>query len=307
MCGVPVRGKPLSGPSLWCLLAASPLNAGQQPGAQDLRAEIAGGYPSGSTQGQPVADPILNLGLLTGLSGLRSRNRARHAQGQQPSGAALVAYRTWYPCCPYAWLQHHEAKQMNDLHKAYLALGLEPGSPLSTVIRRYRRLCMVWHPDLAPNEDQRQFREEELKKYNNAKDLIEQHHSSGAHKETGCECQLSPDQESSAQAAGQRAQWRPGPGQGSRSKASGDPKQEEEAARRRNEERERREREEAAARQREQQAQQASQRAMDNAVHDQQSLRSDKMRWQISAGIIIAFLAILIPRLGHERAQASFA
>ena len=36
---------------------------------------------------------------------------------------------------------------MNELHKAYRTLGLEPGTPPEAINQRYRILVMTWHPD----------------------------------------------------------------------------------------------------------------------------------------------------------------
>ena len=79
---------------------------------------------------------------------------------------------------------------MNELHKAYAVLGLDPGSSMESIMRRYKRLIMVWHPDRAPTPDHKEFAEEELKKINNAKDVLTKHFgASGGHRATGCECQ----------------------------------------------------------------------------------------------------------------------
>lgn len=43
------------------------------------------------------------------------------------------------------------------LQKAYFILGLEPGSDLDKVIRRHKRLIMVWHPDRFPTEGARKM------------------------------------------------------------------------------------------------------------------------------------------------------
>jgi len=56
---------------------------------------------------------------------------------------------------------------MNELHKAYQALGLEPGAALDIIKRRYRRLALVWHPDRMSSADAKREAEEELKKINN--------------------------------------------------------------------------------------------------------------------------------------------
>jgi len=45
---------------------------------------------------------------------------------------------------------------MNELHKAYHALGMEPGAQFEIVKRRYRRLALVWHPDRMTNAEAKQ-------------------------------------------------------------------------------------------------------------------------------------------------------
>ncbi|MBZ0185225.1 MAG: J domain-containing protein [Candidatus Obscuribacterales bacterium] len=51
---------------------------------------------------------------------------------------------------------------MNEIHKAYSVLGLEPGAPFEAVKRRYRKLVLVWHPDRMSNSDAKREVEEEL-------------------------------------------------------------------------------------------------------------------------------------------------
>jgi curved DNA-binding protein CbpA len=87
---------------------------------------------------------------------------------------------------------------MNELHKAYAVLGLDPGSSMESIMRRYKRLIMVWHPDRAPTPDHKEFAEEELKKINNAKDVLTKHFgANGGHngrlrlsggRWSGCRC-----------------------------------------------------------------------------------------------------------------------
>ena len=50
---------------------------------------------------------------------------------------------------------------MNELHKAYHALGMEPGAQFEIVKRRYRRLALVWHPDRMTNAEAKREAEEE--------------------------------------------------------------------------------------------------------------------------------------------------
>ena len=78
---------------------------------------------------------------------------------------------------------------MNNLHQAYIDLGIPVGSSLDAVERRYKRLVMAWHPDRYPNAEHKREAEEELKKINSAKDVLKEHLKSSQHRETGdCEC-----------------------------------------------------------------------------------------------------------------------
>lgn len=53
-----------------------------------------------------------------------------------------------------------EAQKLQD---AYFVLGCKPGDPLEKIIRRHKRLIMVWHPDRFPTTDGKAEAEEELK------------------------------------------------------------------------------------------------------------------------------------------------
>ena len=187
---------------------------------------------------------------------------------------------------------------MNELHKAYAVLGLDPGSSMESIMRRYKRLIMVWHPDRAPTPDHKEFAEEELKKINNAKDVLTKHFgASGGHRATGCDCQAGAGtaagggaRSSSSGSAG------PGPGPNyHRSKTADDKYQEEQAAKKRDAERKAREEAEAnARRQQEQYTHQTTQQTMESAMQQQAALHDEKLRWQISIGLIIAFVVLEI-------------
>ncbi len=185
---------------------------------------------------------------------------------------------------------------MNELHKAYAVLGLEPGSSMDSIMRRYKRLIMVWHPDRAPSPGHKEFAEEELKKINNAKDVLTKHFgANGGHRATGCDCQPGAG---AAASAGSRSSsggtGGPGPNY-HRSKTADDKYQEEQAAKKRDAERRAREEAEAnAKRQQEQYKQQSTQQSMESAMQQQAALRDEKLRWQISIGLIIAFVALEI-------------
>lgn len=185
---------------------------------------------------------------------------------------------------------------MNELHKAYAVLGLDPGSSMESIMRRYKRLIMVWHPDRAPSPEHKEFAEEELKKINNAKDVLTKHFgTNGGHRTTGCDCQPvagasagSGARSSSSSSAG------PGPNY-HRSKTAEDKYQEEQAAKKKDAERKAREEAEANARwQQEQYTHQTSQQTMESAMKQQATLQDEKLRWQISIGLIIAFVALEI-------------
>ena len=178
---------------------------------------------------------------------------------------------------------------MNELHKAYQILGLDPGSSKETIQRRWKRLAMVWHPDRFPNEEGKKDAEEELKKINNAKDVLWKHFESGAHKSNGCECQPSANNEQSGQQSGEnRSGHGRGPGPGPGPRRGGDPEDE---AKRRDAERQRRAAEEAARKQEQAQAQQAQQQSF---REQQASEKGDQLRWKVAMaeGLLFAGLCI---------------
>ncbi len=185
---------------------------------------------------------------------------------------------------------------MNALHKAYAVLGLDPGSSMESIMRRYKRLIMVWHPDRAPTKEHKDFAEEELKKINNAKDILTKHFGTGGgHKATGCDCQ--PGQ-ATASGGGARGSSTGGAGPGPayhRTKTDDEKQQEEQAAKKRDADRKAKEQAEANAKQAQEQYQQKStQQSMDTAMQQQRALQDEKLRWQISIGIVIAFVALEI-------------
>jgi len=78
---------------------------------------------------------------------------------------------------------------MNDLHKTYQALGLEPGAAFDIIKRRYRRLALVWHPDRMSSADAKREAEEELKKINNNFEKLKKHFESDHKSGPSCRCQ----------------------------------------------------------------------------------------------------------------------
>lgn len=176
---------------------------------------------------------------------------------------------------------------MNPLHEAYSILGLKPGSSKETILSRWKRLAMVWHPDRLPTEDGKREAEEELKKINNAKDVLWKHFESGAHKSTGCECQPG----SASQGADQNTnQQRTGHGPGPKRSRNPDP---EEEARQRDAERRRRAAEEA-AQQQQAQEQARQEKSYQAALQQEIAQNKEKLRWKIAKAeaVVFAFLCV---------------
>ena len=170
---------------------------------------------------------------------------------------------------------------MNKLQKAYSILGLEPGSSKETIQTRFRRLIMVWHPDRFTSDEDKKNAEEELKKINNAKDLLFQHFNGGTHKASGCECQQPSAEGSPHSSKG------PGPG---RSRTAADDEAE---AQRRDDERKRRAAaEESARKQQQQQQTQSTQQQYTNAEKQEAALNENKLRWKIALAEVALFVGL---------------
>ncbi len=178
---------------------------------------------------------------------------------------------------------------MNEYQKAYSILGLEPGTNKESIQRRYKRLVMVWHPDRFPTEEGRKDAEEELKKINNAKDLLWKHFDKGEHKASGCVCQGSAAKSESAPPPRPKPnphpppQPNPGPGPGPKQKTAA----EQEAERR---DAERRAQQEAGSKQQ----QQSQTAAFADAMKKQPTYDAEKLRWKIALGEGAVFLAICL-------------
>lgn len=170
---------------------------------------------------------------------------------------------------------------MNDLHKAYSILGLEPGSSMDVIQRRYKRLIMVWHPDRFQNAEGKSDAEEELKKINNAKDILAKHFA-GGHKDTGvCDCRSSSDE-----GQYQRAPGSTGPGR--KAKSTDDIFREEQAAKQRDSERS-----EEARHKAEQAAQEDREQTVKTAFTQESERNTESLRWKISIGSVAAFVLLM--------------
>lgn len=183
---------------------------------------------------------------------------------------------------------------MNPLHKAYQVLGLEPGTSMEAVKRRYKRLVLVWHPDRMQNDDGRCDAEEELKRINHAFDILKKHFDCQHKPGPTCDCQP---------VAGFHGHGAADPGAKSGSGGTGtQQKSQEEEARRRHEER-RRQAEEAAqqaaadaarkAAEQQQAAADAARRANEQAVKREQALLEEKLRWRVALAVGCVLVAML--------------
>ncbi len=184
---------------------------------------------------------------------------------------------------------------MNELHKAYQALGLEPGAAFDTIRRRYRRLALVWHPDRMSGADAKREAEEELKKINNTFEKLKKHFESEHKSGPSCRCQPAaagpPPNSSQNKSANQNnnsSSWS-GPSEAERKR------QEEEATRKRTAEREKKEAEEEAARRAAQAAQSAHQKqqAADDAIKNETLRKEEILRWKCTLVIAITFVGLI--------------
>lgn len=176
---------------------------------------------------------------------------------------------------------------MNDLHKAYSILGLEPGSSMESIQRRYKRLIMVWHPDRFQNAEGKSDAEEELKKINNAKDLLKKHFDSEHKDKGGCDCR------STSSEGHQRSPGSTGPGR--KAKSTDDIFREEQAARQRDGERSEEARQKA-----EQATQEDHEQTVKTAFTQESERNTESLRWKISISSGAAFvLLIFLPGIAN--------
>jgi curved DNA-binding protein CbpA len=180
---------------------------------------------------------------------------------------------------------------MSEIQKSLRILGLDPGSSKDMVQRRYKRLIMVWHPDRFPTTEGKLDAEEELKKINNAKDILFNHFDQG-HKPTGCECQSEPGAASSG-SSNKTAGTGPAGGQSDA----------EAEARRRDQERRRRAseaRDEYARKEKETQSQAGGSSSttghsgLEEAQKQQAALKDNSLRWKVAIAEAVIFFGVLI-------------
>jgi len=183
---------------------------------------------------------------------------------------------------------------MNELHNAYTALGLEPGTPFETIKRRYRRLALVWHPDRMTNAEAKREAEEELKKINSSFDKLKKHFETEHNSGRNCRCQPA--------AAGHNSNSQSGPNPSDRKRQQEEAERkrnadrEAEAARKRNEERQRQTAAEEAAKRAAEAARrgQDKQRAADEAIKAEALRREEVLRWKCAAAVALTFIGLVL-------------
>lgn len=153
---------------------------------------------------------------------------------------------------------------------------------------------MVWHPDRFPSDEGKKDAEEELKKINNAKDLLWKHFESSDHRASGCECQqpIGSQQTGGGPQAGPGAhqqQHGPGPGR-DRTKGS----DAEEQARQRDARRKAQAAAEEASRQAAQEEQKKQGQQFEQAQKQQASYEDEKLRWKVAQGLGAVFLVLCL-------------
>src|SRR5579885_962472 len=186
---------------------------------------------------------------------------------------------------------------MNDLHKAFTVLGLEPGAPLEMVKRRYRRLALVWHPDRMTNAETKREAEEELKKINNSFDKLKKHFETEHKSGPRCRCQPAaagppPNYNSHAGPDPRRQQE---DAERKRNAERARQASEAEAARKRNEERQRQAAADEAAQQAAESAHrtQQKQQAADEAMKAEALRKDENLRWKCAVIIGATFVALI--------------
>jgi len=182
---------------------------------------------------------------------------------------------------------------MNELHKAYHALGMEPGAQFEIVKRRYRRLALVWHPDRMTNAEAKREAEEELKKINNNFERLKKHFETDHKPGPSCRCQPAaagpPPNNPQSAGSGQRSNSQSGPSDAERKR------QEEETARKRTAERQRQEAEaEAAQRAAEANRQEKEKAKMaESALSDESVREEEALRWKCALAAGVTFIALI--------------
>lgn len=161
--------------------------------------------------------------------------------------------------------------ELEDLRKAYYVLGLEPGTEWIAIVARYKRCTMVWHPDRTPDDLKwKAEATEELKKLNQAKDVLQVHFEGEKHSaDRSCLCYGGLQDNSGSDETRRR---------------------EETEAKKRSDERAR----QASGYAEPPRSQNASEKNMEEAVGQNNLLKQERLRWQIAAGLGIAYVVLCL-------------
>lgn len=184
------------------------------------------------------------------------------------------------------------------LQKAYRDLGMDGGEAFDAIKRRHKRLIMVWHPDRFQNPEGKAEAEAELKKINNAKDLLSAHFDRAHSDSPQCSCRFGGSSQTSQPPPTDSApKSNPGPGPGpGRRRTTQEHDTEEEQARQRSRERAQR----AAAEAAEQDAQAraasaaaaAQKKADEKAIDQRKIMQEESLRWKVSIGLGAVWLLL---------------
>ncbi len=186
------------------------------------------------------------------------------------------------------------------LQKAYRDLGMDGGEPFDVIKRRHKRLIMVWHPDRFQNAEGKLEAEAELKKINNAKDLLSAHFDRSHSDSPQCSCRSAGGSSQASQTphggdSTERPHPGPGPGPGRRRSAQEHDTEEEEARQR---SRERAQKAAAEAAEKDAQAKAFSekyaktQKAEEDAVSHRRIMQEESLRWKIAIGLGAIWVAL---------------
>lgn len=184
---------------------------------------------------------------------------------------------------------------MNEIHKAYQALGLEPGAAFDIIKRRYRRLALVWHPDRMASADAKREAEEELKKINNMFEKLKKHFENDHTSGPSCRCKPAaagpPPNTSHTTNTNQNT----GPKTSSGPTEADRKRQEEETTRKRSEERQRQAAEAEAAQRAAEAAQRTKQnhQATEDAIKSESERKDETVRWKCSLAVGATFIALI--------------
>jgi curved DNA-binding protein CbpA len=179
---------------------------------------------------------------------------------------------------------------MNELHKAYKTLGLEPGASLEAINQRYWILVMIWHPDKFYTDAGKHDAEQKLKRINHARDVLKDHFAYEGHNAMGsCSCGAKGGQQS-AQSQHRASSSGPSPESTNSTKDANAKKDTQDSG----EKNSRRRTDEQEAPKAEHQAKAAHEQKMQNAFRREANQQTQPMRFKISFGCAAIFVFLWI-------------